>query len=893
MRRITLAKTTRPSVAITLPRPRLFRWLDSVAKKPITWVWAPPGSGKTILIANYLAKQKSSSLWYQVDEGDNDIASFFYFLGLAAPRRHRSLPLLTPEYSNGLSTFMRGYSRELYGRLKSPFTLVFDNYQEVSHDSALSQLMPEALAELPEGGRAIFISRSEPPASFARLRAQRAMEILDWRQLRFTQTESEGLIRKLSPGQCPKRTITKLHAAMDGWVAGLVLSLEQLRSQGETPGNPERQSSELLFDYFAGEIFKKADLVTQECLLQTAFVPRVTASMAEKLTGQLNAGQTLANLHKQNYFTNKMEGSEATYEYHPLFREFLLSQAHQNYSSVRLTEIRRVAAVLVEAAGQIEVAAGLLRDAKDHQALALLICRQAPTLLAQGRRQPVEEWLAGVPEEIFSAIPWLFFWRGMCRFAWRHADCHRDLERAFTLFRKQGDAAGLFSSWSALIISYQGEGNMAPIDHWMGVFDELAKEVSEFPSEEIEMRVAGAMLSAIATRQPGHPDGARWAERALSLSRCNPDLTFRAITALTWFYYHYQLGNCAKASVVSDEMRLLMRARDVSPIVAVNASMTVALYEFAYLVPSYRQTVADMLELVRSTGILHIAMHVTLSVGIRAALSDGDLETADIWIREMGIDLDSLGLGYRDWYYMFITRAALLRGDLDKAAALRPEMVRLCVAAGAPLGCVEAFLISAEVLGSQGKAQDARSHLDAALEIAHTTGSSYFEFMARLTEAHLCFDSAQETEGIRALRIGIALGKAGDYVNSFVWQPAVMAKLCAKALEANIEVEYVQGLIRKRKLIPKEAPSEIEAWPWPVKIYTLGRFKVLKDDQPLQFAGKVQRKPLALLKAMIAFGGRHVREELLIDALWPDADGDAARFAFDQRTSSFTPVACT
>jgi DNA-binding SARP family transcriptional activator len=437
----------------------------------------------------------------------------------------------------------------------------------------------------------------------------------------------------------------------------------------------------------------------------------------------------------------------------------------------------------------------------------------------------------------------------------------------------------LFSSWSALIISYQGEGNMAPIDHWMGVFDELAKEVSEFPSEEIETRVAGAMLSAIATRQPGHPDGARWAERALSLSRCNSDLTFRAITALTWFYYHYQLGNCAKASVVADEMRLLMRARDVSPIVAVNASMTVALYEFAYLVPSYRQTVADMLALVRTTGMLHIAMHVTLSVGIRAALSDGDLETADIWIREMGIDLDSLGLGYRDWYYMFITRAALLRGDLDKAAALRPEMVRLCVAAGAPLGCVEAFLVSAEVLGCQGKAQDARSHLDAALEIAHTTGSSYFEFMARLAEAHLCFDSAQETEGIQALRIGIALGKAGDYVNSFVWQPAVMAKLCAKALEANIEVEYVQGLIRKRKLVPKEAPSEIEAWPWPVKIYTLGRFKVLKDDQPLQFAGKVQRKPLALLKAMIAFGGRHVREELLIDALWPDADGDAARFA--------------
>ena len=92
----------------------------------------------------------------------------------------------------------------------------------------------------------------------------------------------------------------------------------------------------------------------------------------------------------------------------------------------------------------------------------------------------------------------------------------------------------------------------------------------------------------------------------------------------------------------------------------------------------------------------------------------------------------------------------------------------------------------------------------------------------------------------------MTLGKTGGYVNSFVWQPAVMAKLCAKALEAGIEVKYVQSLVRKRRLLPKEPPLEIEAWPWPIKIYTLGRFEIFKDDQLLQSKGKVQRKPLAL-----------------------------------------------
>src|SRR5215813_7240534 len=177
---MALAKTTRPSSAAAVPRPRLFRWLDRAAKWPITWVLGPPGAGKTILIASYLVARHITNLWYQVDDGDNDIASFFYFLSLAAPRRRQTLPLLTPEYRQGLSTFTRRFFRELYGRLKVPFALVFDNYQEVPVESPLHEVMREALAELPKEGRAVFISRSEPGPAFARLQVQRAMQILDW-----------------------------------------------------------------------------------------------------------------------------------------------------------------------------------------------------------------------------------------------------------------------------------------------------------------------------------------------------------------------------------------------------------------------------------------------------------------------------------------------------------------------------------------------------------------------------------------------------------------------------------------------------------------------------------------------------------------------------------------
>ena len=126
----------------------------------------------------------------------------------------------------------------------------------------------------------------------------------------------------------------------------------------------------------------------------------------------------------------------------------------------------------------------------------------------------------------------------------------------------------------------------------------------------------------------------------------------------------------------------------------------------------------------------------------------------------------------------------------------------------------------------------------------------------------------------------MALGRERGYINTFYWSPSVMARLCVEAFEAGIEVDYVKNLVRKRNLVPESPPLECENWPWPVKIYTLGRFSLVENDKPLQFSGKVRKKPLDMLKAVIALGGREVSEQQLVDALWPDAEGDAARMLF-------------
>jgi len=65
-----------------------------------------------------------------------------------------------------------------------------------------------------------------------------------------------------------------------------------------------------------------------------------------------------------------------------------------------------------------------------------------------------------------------------------------------------------------------------------------------------------------------------------------------------------------------------------------------------------------------------------------------------------------------------------------------------------------------------------------------------------------------------------------------------------------------------------------------VRAHCLGHFRVEVDSRELDGAQQAQRKPPALLKTLIALGGRDVPEDQITESLCPDADGDAANRAF-------------
>jgi LuxR family maltose regulon positive regulatory protein len=882
-----MGNVMRPVLRRVFPRERLFQWIDRMRDRPVIWISGPPGCGKTTLVNSYLEARKIPCLWYQVEEADSDAATFFYYLGQAQKRaggkEQEPLPLFTPEYLHGLPTFTLRFFETLYRRLSPPGAIVLDNYHRVPSGSCVHEIILNALSFIPEGLHFIFISRAHPPSELIRIQADNIIEILGWDRLRLTLEEAREIVRLRSRKTSDRKEIATLHRASDGWVAGLMLMLGRDRIKNLEIRLAGDFIPQEVFDYFATEIFDQAEEEIKQFLLKTSFLPQMTAKMAEELTGISSANRILSALSRGNYFTEEHLQPEPLYQYHPLLRKFLSSKAKEIFSTEEKFQAQQKAGQILEGVGRLEDAARLYREGKDWGNLIRFILGQAHSLLKQGRFKTLQEWIQGIPKEITENHASLLLWLGTCQMRSNSEKSGESFKKAFRLFQGQGDLSGSFLAWADVVINLTHEQDdwvlLAPWIEWL---TEQIRINPHFPSPKIEAKVAVSLAGALLVLRPQHPDLKKWMERSLELSQEIKDVHLSIRALITVAHWCQWTGDLARCSMLIEQLEKIAQSASVPPLLKIAKKWMEACacnlgpmadYDFAL------RMVKEGLKTARETGVYfwNSMLHIQAVV---ASLNQGDLTNAWKFLQEMHSALKSkqriLSCQYHylsAWYY-------LLLGDLSQALFLSKTAVNLALEIGSVSQEILCRLEMAQILNSTGDTRGAALQLDLAGKLIPQCGSLTLEYSYLMAKARVALED-EEPAGLEYLRRAMALGKSQGYTSMYYWWEApVMASLCSRALAEGIEVEYARNLIRKRYLHPDPLGRTLENWPWPLKIFTLGQFKLERDGKRLVFQGKAPQKVLLMLKALISLGGKDVRQEQIIDLLWPESEGDTAHIAF-------------
>lgn len=882
---VTLTKITRPQLTHIIQRERLFSALDRAIEKPLTWISAPPGSGKTTLVASYVETRGMPVIWYQADVRDKDCATFFHYFNLAAAQvlkeDGRQLPPFSPACGCGIGGFSRTYFETLYALLPIPSTIVIDDIHEVGDDLDIIDVLINGLTIAPAGVSFIVMSRSLPPVQLARLQAGNRLSLQTWKDLQLTASETVDLLA-LHGEESAVLHSGATHHATNGWAAGVVLcAIRAARFKIVTNADATLER-EGIFAYFASEVFLRLDDAVQFFLLKSSFLPQMTDATAARLTGSPHASRILSRLHDHGYFIELHTNDVPVYRYHPLFRDFLLCMARNTLSESDILDLQRTAAAILDENGIIEDTADIYIDICRWDLLLKLIDRHAAELIGQGRSKAVLDWLDAIPATVAEESPVAAYWKGASVISFDPKSAKTSFAAAFERAQGRDETLSLLA-WSGVVETIHLEyDDFRQLDPWIAWLESYLAAGNDFPSPTVECTVALAMSWALIRRRNDIDIQRGWIDRATRLAQQSGQSLLMVRAWCIAVYHAVWTGDHQASSMASAELQALLPDYLSLQPGGARALLLTGLRSACMEAdgPSALAYATVGLGRSESTGRLTFNQHFH-ALEVYAHLLDGRSSDAGAALARMAASITNQRRQGYAHYHFLATWHALLDDELQTACSLGELAVRQAEEAGFVWSEILCRLAFARALHETGQDDPAREQLDRAKALNGSTANPMLTFMCHLWEALFACETADNELAVTSLRQAFSLGRRQGYINLlWWWMPHDMSRLCAMALETGVEQEYALNLIRRRGLLPLNWRNQPEAWPWPVKIYTLGRFSIVLNGEPVMFSGKVQQKPLALLKAIIALGGRNVSEELLAEQLWPEADGDIGHQSF-------------
>ena len=164
----------------------------------------------------------------------------------------------------------------------------------------------------------------------------------------------------------------------------------------------------MVYEYLASVVLNRQPDELRRFALDASVIPVMTSEACNVVLERADSQKYLGRLVRGGLFVTASEGSPRTYEFHPLFRAFLL-ESMEGADARRLSKLRRMAAKYLLEQGSTEQAVELLFEAGADAKAAQLAERYARDMFESGRVQTLERWAERLQDDQ-SKIPSLLLY---------------------------------------------------------------------------------------------------------------------------------------------------------------------------------------------------------------------------------------------------------------------------------------------------------------------------------------------------------------------------------------------------------------------------------------------------------------------------------------------------
>ncbi len=365
----------------------------ATAQAPVITIVAPPGYGKTTLLAQWAERVWPRVAWVSCDDADNDPVVLLSALAVALDRIEPIDPSVFWALTSsgaGITVVPRFVSA--IASMRPPVTVVLDHTEAVTNKGCLNTIAELAL-HLPLGWQFALASRTKVPLPTARLRAQGGIVEVGTEDLAMSPEEASSLLESagVKPGAA---SASELLQRTEGWPTGLYIAALAIRAgqrQSEA-GFTFTGDDRFMGDYLRSELLDRVSDGEVSFLTRTAVLDRMCGSLCDAILGATESGRVLEQMESRNLLVVPLDRRREWYRYHHLFRELLQAELRRREPDL-VRDLHFRAAAWYEANAMPEAAIEHAQAAGDNDRVARLVLELAQPVWAGGRVETVLRWM--------------------------------------------------------------------------------------------------------------------------------------------------------------------------------------------------------------------------------------------------------------------------------------------------------------------------------------------------------------------------------------------------------------------------------------------------------------------------------------------------------------------